>query len=51
MMIIDPPSPFAPLSDWCEFLGDMEASQATYPSDPDIAEHVRLAREMVADKP
>lgn len=46
MMIIDPPSPFASLSEWQRFLEEMQALPG---NDPAIEENIKLARRMIDD--
>lgn len=47
-MIIDPPSPFAPLSEWERFREDMEATLSNDPENADLLEYLTLAKATVA---
>lgn len=49
MIIIDPPSPFAPLQAWKEFLAEMLALQVESPDDEGVAEAVTMAERNIAD--
>lgn len=51
-MLIDPPSPFSPPSEWQEFLAEIEA--LTPKQSEDIAlvrSYIKLAKEMLGTKP
>ncbi|MFZ4165304.1 hypothetical protein [Brevundimonas sp. NPDC058933] len=48
MILIDPPSPFAPKSDWRAFLDEMEALAKEHPDDESVKEHIEEAREALA---
>lgn len=47
MSFIDPPSPFAPLRDWEEFLKEM---QSVRPVTPDIEAAIAEAKKQIAEK-
>lgn len=50
-MLIDPPSQFAPLAEWREFLTEMERALAASlsPQDrADVQRHAELARSVIA---
>ena len=49
MMIIDAPSPFAPLQAWKEFLAAMEALLLENPGDEDVVEAIAMAKQEIAD--
>jgi hypothetical protein len=48
MMIIDPPSPFAPVREWTEFLAEMEALVAAGKGDEIISDYVETAKAEVS---
>ncbi len=48
-MIIDPPSRFAPLSEWTRFRKDMEALFLEFPEDEDVRDHLSGAKAIEAD--
>lgn len=45
MIIIDPPSPFAPDKEWREFLSEMEELEKAHPDDELVKQHLEEARE------
>ncbi|WP_293990839.1 hypothetical protein [Sphingomonas sp.] len=47
MMLIDPPSDFAPLAEWKEFKTRMEALAVKHPDDESVRECLALAKDRV----
>lgn len=45
MILIDPPSPFAPEKDWRAFLAEMEDLAKDHPDDELVKQHLEEARE------
>ena len=46
-MIIDPPSPFASIDDWREFLSEMEDLAKAHPDNDEIAYYIEEARAII----
>lgn len=47
MILIDPPSPFAPTSEWRAFLDDMEEMRPAPEDEEAVAAHIDEARQML----
>jgi len=47
MILIDPPSDFAPLSEWTAFKKEMEALAIKHPDDDDVRACLALANERI----
>lgn len=45
MIIIDPPSPFAPVQEWRDFLKEMEELAKQHPDDESVKAYLEEARE------
>lgn len=48
MILIDPPTPFAPREDWEDFLKEMEELEKAHPDNEDIREHIEEAKRVLA---
>lgn len=46
-MIIDPPSPFAPDSEWRDFLKELEELAEVHPDNDDVKDYIEQAREQL----
>ena len=49
-LLIDPPSPFASLAEWREFLTDMQAALAEYGALPEIVDAIADAEKAIRDR-
>jgi len=47
MMIIDPPSPFAPIAEWEQFLREMQALKS---NDVDVLNAIAEAKRVISEK-